>query len=244
MTLNLNKIGKYFAGCLILWLMTVSVIFAFANKSNRIVRAQSFNIQKGELIPDVKFSDLISPKASVLGVFESNRDTIKSNNPYAKYEYSGQLYEQNPKFVQSLEQKISDYIDTFRSNEGSNQHFEVPVPSIVFLETSLKYQVPLSYTLTIARLESRFGTDCYTETSATRICKHKNIYSLGLDDSGNNKTFQNWEDGVYAFGKWYQKRINEGYSTCQIWRRYNPNGDYCSKVLSMAVDIEKYFNQN
>jgi len=241
MTLNLNKIGKYIVGCLVLWVLTSSVVFVISKKSDKIAKAEVVDIQREELIPDVKFSDIITPKTAVMGVIEVKKEVIKANNPYAEYEYVGQLYEHNPKFVESLEQKISDYIDTFRSNEGSNQRFDVPVASVVFLETSLKYQVPLSYTLTIARLESRFGTDCYSQTSATRICKHKNIYSLGLDDSGNNMTFQNWEDGVYAFGQWYQDRVDEGYSTCQIWRRYNPNGDYCGKVMSMAIDIEKYF---
>jgi hypothetical protein len=224
--------------------MTLSVIFTFAHKNEKptIVQASDFGTDESSV--DVKFNNSTAVKPEVLGVSDSKNEAPKPNNPYQKYQHVADLYEQNPKYVVSLENKISEYIEKYRSNEGTNHRFDVPVPSIIFLETSLKYQVPLSYTLTIARLESRFGTDCYTKLSATRICKHKNIYSMGLDDSGNNLTFQDWEDGVYAFGKWYQDRVNEGYSTCQMWKRYNPNGDYCSKVMAMAFDIEKYFNES
>lgn len=153
------------------------------------------------------------------------------------------MYLENPKLVLSLESKIAQYMTRYRSYEGLDNKFDLPVSPIIFLETSLKYQVPLSYTLSVARLESRFGTDCYSESNLTRICKHRNIFSLGLDDSGNNWTFDTWEDGVYAFGKWYQKRVDQGYSTCQIWRLYNPNGNYCMKILDTSKDLEEFFKE-
>ena len=138
-------------------------------------------------------------------------------------------------------QKINDYITKHRSYEEYDRNYPVPASPAVFLETSLKYRVPLKYVLAIARLESRFGTDRYTRTGQlTRPGAHKNIFSIGLDDSGNNLTFNSWEDGVYAFGRWYRYFDDKGISDCQKWRIYNPNGDYCAKVEKLAAEIEQF----
>ena len=236
---NLN-LGAFFTGCLLIWIMASSVIFMIQGKDPILAQAKSIHIKAKQIIPEVKFAKIEKPQSQVLGEKEVAKPKSLPN-PYLKFPETAKLFDSNPEFVLSLEQKISDYIDKYRSYEGLDNRYDVPVRSVVFLEASLKYQVPLSYTLSIARLESRFGTDCFSEANTTRICKHKNIYSLGLDDSGNNKTFKSWEDGVYGFGAWYQKRIDENYTTCQIWRRYNPNGDYCSKVLEIASDVERFF---
>jgi len=138
-------------------------------------------------------------------------------------------------------QKTNDYIIKHRSYEEYDRNYPVPVSPAIFLETSLKYRVPLKYVLAIARLESRFGTDRYTKTGQlTRPGAHKNIFSIGLDDSGNNLTFNSWEEGVYAFGRWYRYFDDKGVSDCQKWRIYNPNGDYCTKVEKLAAEIEQF----
>jgi hypothetical protein len=247
-------LGQFFAGCLTLWIMASSVVFLIDGKNPVIARAESNQIIDQQLLPSVKFTKVAASRSAVLGA--SNKilpnqpnqakldQNIKSSvlpNPYLDFPETAKLYLQNPELVLALEHKIGDYIEKYRAFEGLNSKYEVPVGSIIFLETSLKYQVPLSYTLSVARLESRFGTDCFSDANITRICKHKNIYSMGLDDSGNNKTYNSWEDGVYGFGAWYKRRITQGYTTCQIWRRYNPNGDYCSKVLDVSKDVEDFF---
>ena len=138
-------------------------------------------------------------------------------------------------------QKTNDYIIKYRSYEEYDRNYPVPVSPAIFLETSLKYRVPLKYVLAIARLESRFGTDRYTKTGQlTRPGAHKNIFCIGLDDSGNSLTFNSWEEGVYAFGRWYRYFDDKGVSDCQKWRIYNPNGDYCAKVEKLAAEIEQF----
>jgi len=138
-------------------------------------------------------------------------------------------------------QRINDYIIKHRSYEEYDRNYPVPVSPAVFLETSLRYKVPLKYVLAVARLESRFGTDRYTKTGQlTRPGAHQNIFAIGLDDSGNNLTFNSWEESVYAFGRWYRYFDDKGVSDCRKWRIYNPNGDYCAKVEKLAEEIEQF----
>ncbi len=137
--------------------------------------------------------------------------------------------------------KIDQYISNHRSYEEFDRNYATPVGAAVFLETSIRYDVPLKYVLTIARLESRFGTDRYTRSgNLTRPGAHQNIFSIGLDDSGNNLTYGSWEEGVYAFGKWYRYFDDRGIPDCQKWRIYNPNGDYCAKVEKFAAQVQVF----
>lgn len=141
--------------------------------------------------------------------------------------------------------RIESYINQFRSYEANDRNYPVPVHPAVFLDVSLRYQVPLKYTLAIARTESRFGTDRYTASgNLTRPGEHQNIYSMGLTDGGKNITFNSWEAGVESFGKWYKKFQDRGISNCSKWKIYNPNGDYCSKVEKLAASIEIYLESN
>ncbi len=238
--------GKFFTGCFAIWIMVSSLFFLADNKKSVTVQAKSEITQENKLLPNINFKTSRGNIGIVLGAVDKSIQNpviqkISISNPYSDFPETAQLYDQNPELVLGLEQKISDYIQKYRAFEGVNQRYDVPVKSVIFLETSLKYQVPLSFVLSVARLESRFGTDCFSDANITRICKHKNIYSLGLDDQGNNKTYDSWDKGVYSFGIWYQKRVDEGYTTCQIWRRYNPNGDYCAKVLDISKDVEDFF---
>lgn len=138
-------------------------------------------------------------------------------------------------------QKTKDYIDKYRSYETYDRNYDSPVHPAVYLEMSIKYGTPLKYMLAIARTESRFGTDRYTNSGAlTRPGQFQNIYSMGLTDSGSNFGFMAWEEGVESFGKWYKKFQDRGVGDCNKWRIYNPNGDYCSKIENLAAEIEVF----
>lgn len=148
--------------------------------------------------------------------------------------------EQQKQYAELLE-KVDAYIALYRSYGTFDRDYETPIDSVVYLQVSLKYNVPMKYMMAIARLESRFGTDRFTDSGAqTRPGQYKNIYSLGLDDSGNNLNFVAWEDGVEAFGRWYKNMEEKGVSDCAKWRIYNPNGDYCSKVETTARNFEDF----
>lgn len=138
-------------------------------------------------------------------------------------------------------QKTKDYIDKYRSYETYDRNYDSPVHPAVYLEVSIKYEVPLKYMLAIARTESRFGTDRYTNSGAlTRPGQFQNIYSMGLTDSGSNLGFTTWEEGIESFGKWYKKFQDRGVGDCNKWRIFNPNGDYCSKIENLAAEIEVF----
>jgi hypothetical protein len=155
-----------------------------------------------------------------------------------KLEGNSEIVQKKKKYL-NLIKKTTEYIKKFRSYEAYDRNFESPVHPAVYVQTSFKHNVPLKYVLAIARTESRFGTDRYTRDGVlTRPGANQNIYSLGLDDSGNNKKFENWEKGVEAFGIWYERLNGQGVSDCRKWRIYNPNGDYCSKIENLANQIE------
>jgi hypothetical protein len=140
--------------------------------------------------------------------------------------------------------RINQYMKETRSLEPFDRNYPIPVNGAVYLEVSLKYNVPLKYTLAVAQRESRFGTDAYNkEGNLTRPGKYKNIFSMGLDDEGNNVGFETWEKGVESFGRWYKRFNDKGVSDCSKWRIYNPNGDYCKSIEETASQIETYLNK-
>jgi hypothetical protein len=147
---------------------------------------------------------------------------------------------QQKQYAELLE-KIAAYMQKYRSYSVLDRDYDLPVTSDVFLKISLKYNAPLKYMIAIARLESRFGSDRYTDSGAeTRPSQYKNMFSIGLDDSGNNLSYATWEDGVEGFGRWYKNLQDKGVSDCAKWKLYNPNGDYCSKVEEGARIFEDY----
>lgn len=140
--------------------------------------------------------------------------------------------------------KINQYMKETRSLEPFDRNYPIPVNGAVYLEVSLKYNVPLKYTLAVAQRESRYGTDAYDKDgNLTRPGKYKNIFSMGLDDSGNNVGFETWEKGVESFGRWYKRFNDRGFSDCSKWRIYNPNGDYCKSIEETASQIDFYLNK-
>ncbi|GAB4148228.1 MAG: hypothetical protein OHK0017_10840 [Patescibacteria group bacterium] len=236
---------EYIASWITIWLFA-SLIFLLPKfySGSVIAFAQSSTSINSSInsLPEVELiGDKNSSKRNVLGVTETVK-TKHSNNPYGQYPHVAELYRIEPEKTKRLINKISEYINIYRSY-GENSRVAVPVGPEIFLEVSLKYRTPLAYVVTIARLESRFGTHCYQEGRLSRICAHRNIYSMGLDDSGNNITFATWEDGVESFGSWYSKKINRGMNNCAIWKLYNPNGDYCSKVNMVADEVEQFFKE-
>jgi hypothetical protein len=138
-------------------------------------------------------------------------------------------------------EKVAQYLNKYRSFDNFDSSDAVPVDASYFVKVSQEYGVPLKYVLALGRSESRFGTDRYnSDGSANRIGRHKNIYSMGLDDSGGSITYNTWEDGVDAFGKWYKRHNDKGIADCNKWRIYNPNGDYCQKVEALASGIDGF----
>lgn len=138
---------------------------------------------------------------------------------------------------------VQQYIDQYRSYDKYDNQIANPINANYFINMSEKYGVPLKYSLALARSESRFGTDQFNQDgSENRIGRHLNMYSIGLDDAGGSITYPSWEAGVDAFGRWYSKFENQGYSDCAKWRIYNPNGDYCQKIENLANQIENYIN--
>jgi hypothetical protein len=148
---------------------------------------------------------------------------------------------QNSPLVTDLVPKISSYINRYSSYDNFDASGSSPVSPEYYLEVSQKYNVPIKYVLAVGRMESRFGTDQYDQYgNLNRIGANKNIYSIGLDDAGNNVAFGSWEQGVDAFGRWYKKFNDRGVTDCNKWRIYNPNGDYCQKVEAVANEVD-YF---
>ena len=140
--------------------------------------------------------------------------------------------------------KINQYMKETRSLEPFDRNLPIPVSGSVYLQVSQDYNTPLKYVLAVAQRESRFGTDVYDKDgNLTRPGKYKNIFSIGLDDSGNNIGFETWEKGVVSFGKWYKNFQDRGVSDCNKWRIYNPNGDYCKSIEETASQIDYYLNR-
>lgn len=187
--------------------------------------------------------DLGDKKKSVLSVFEIATFTdLDKLNP-ENIKQTSKLSETKLTYLEMVS-KIGKYIQLYRSQDPIDRNYASPVHPAVYLDTALKYDVPLKYMLAIARSESRFGTDRFdNEGNLTRPGEFKNIYSLGLDDSGNNHGFENWEKGVEAFGKWYQRFQKKGVNDCSKWRIFNPNGDYCAKVEALSNEIQTFLDK-
>jgi hypothetical protein len=165
-------------------------------------------------------------------------DTVSRDTLVAQVETT-----EEKKAILATIEKIDAYVTNHRSYEVFDRDYETPVHSATYLDVARRYNVPLKYVLAIARLESRFGTDRFTNNgNLTRPGQYQNIYSIGLTDGGQNLKYETWEEGVEGFGKWYTKFHERGISDCAKWRIYNPNGDYCAKVENLASEIEEYLN--
>jgi hypothetical protein len=197
---------------------------------------------------DVKTNQTSSPatnSTSVSGLFGSSslEDLNKQEFNSSKLQADLDLIQKKEGVIKKID-RINEYMKKYRSLEPLDRNYPIPVNGAVYLEVSQQYNVPLKYVVAVAQRESRFGTDRYnTEGGLTRPGKYKNIYSMGLDDDGNNLGFETWEKGVESFGKWYKKFHDRGVSDCAKWRIYNPNGDYCKAVEDTANEIDIYLNK-
>jgi hypothetical protein len=197
---------------------------------------------------DVKNNQSATPtnnSTSVSGLFGSSslEDLNKQEFNSGKLQADLDLIQKKESVIKKID-RINDYMKKYRSLEPLDRNYPIPVNGAVYLEVSQQYNVPLKYVVAVAQRESRFGTDRYnTEGGLTRPGKYKNIYSMGLDDDGNNLGFETWEKGVESFGKWYKKFNDRGVSDCAKWRIYNPNGDYCKAIEDTASEIDVYLNK-
>jgi hypothetical protein len=186
-----------------------------------------------------------SPTGSVMSLFgvSSLENLNKQEFNSSKFKSELDLIKTKQESIDKIN-KINKYMKESRSLEPYDRNYPIPVNGAVYMEVSLKYNVPLKYTLAVAQRESRFGTDAYDKDgNLTRPGKYKNIFSMGLDDEGNNVGFETWEKGVESFGRWYKRFNDRGFSDCSKWRIYNPNGDYCKAIEETASQIESYLNK-
>lgn len=216
---------------------TINQVISLPDIQKKITESLASSQTKTETIKN-------SDTANLLSLFKANSygEIAKLNSQELEDLSSKTVNEAQLKktYLQQIK-KINSYIENNRSYEVYDRDQKTPVDGAVYLGVSLEYNAPLKYVLAIARTESRFGTDAYTNTgNLTRPGQYKNIYSMGLTDSGSNIGFDTWEDGVKSFGKWYKKFQDRGVSDCSKWRIYNPNGDYCAKIEGLANEIDLY----
>jgi hypothetical protein len=143
----------------------------------------------------------------------------------------------------TLSKKIDSYIATYRSYDVYDNQLASPLNGLTYIAVSEQTGMPLKYMLAISRAESRFGTDRFLASgNLSRPGQYLNACSIGLDDSGGNIGFASWEEGLEACGKWYQYFESRGVPDCRKWGIFNPNGDYCSKIETLANEINSYLN--
>ena len=225
-----NKVIAFgLLGCLVFGLSLVQ-----QSGEIRGVEAMSFNSSWNSAISSISATNTIS-KTQNLG--------FSYQNPFLDYPNLDKAYLNDPEYTKRTVEKIANYIEQNRSRDIFDARAGSPIEAAFCYETAIKYHVPLDQMLAVARSESRFGTDCYTGSgNPTRICTYKNIFSIGLTET-SSLGFENWEAGVESFGRLYKLRKDRGYSDCEIWRIYNPNGEYCTKILSLASRINIFLTQ-
>lgn len=205
------------------------------------------NLDKAKLNLEQKNSGVApiavtSTNSSILSVFGISSYDSLSSITKDKIEEEAKLTSTKIEYIKTIE-KIENYINEYRSYDIYDRDYASPVHPAKYLDVSIKYNTPLKYVLALARNESRFGTDRFTNSgNPTRPNTYKNIYSIGLTGSSSSG-YNTWEDGVEAFGKWYKSFHDRGVSDCRKWRIYNPNGDYCTKIEEMASQIQAYLDK-
>jgi len=141
----------------------------------------------------------------------------------------------------ALSKKIDSYMATYRSFEPYDNQLSLPLTGMTYIAVSEQTGMPLKYLMAISRAESRFGSDRFLSSgNLTRPGQYLNPCSIGLDDEGGNIGFASWEEGLLACGEWYQYFESRGVPDCRKWGIFNPNGDYCSKIETLASEIDYY----
>jgi hypothetical protein len=224
----------------------ISVSTSSANMVTDILHVPNGEVDSSKAAIFIEASTkILSPKLTVQNVFIEKAPEIKAAEQVKTAEITELVKEPKVEIPAPKNSvnvfAVQQYIDQYRSYDNYDNQIQNPVSAQYFIDMSARYKVPLKYSLAMARSESRFGTDQFNQDgSDNRIGRHLNMYSIGLDDAGGSITYPSWEAGVDAFGRWYTKFENQGYSDCAKWRIYNPNGDYCQKIENLASQIENY----
>ncbi len=144
----------------------------------------------------------------------------------------------------NLIKKIDAYITKTRSYDSYNKEYTSPVHPAVYLETSLKYEIPLKYLLSLAQLDSQFGTTRFTN-SGTETNTHlsRNVFSIGLENSNHQIIFEDWRDSLAAMGNWYKFYGEKGIEDCQKWELYRPDENFCNIVNQNSKEIEEFMGE-
>jgi hypothetical protein len=222
--------------CALLVIAFSTTLSIFSDKANQVVKsAEAMSFKSG-------WNSTINSISTSSHKINTSEPKFSYINPYFEYPNLNKSYQNDPQHTNAIIDKIRQYIKENSSRDSFDAEFNSPVNAEQYLETAIKYHVPIDQMLAVARSESRFGTDCYTSNgSMTRICIYKNIFSIGLTES-SSIGFKTWNEGVDAFGRLYQNRKDRGFDDCGIWRIYNPNGDYCSKIFDLANKITIYLD--
>jgi hypothetical protein len=212
-------------------------------KFNQVINVDKLKQQLDASIQTVSQSSAPAvDQSSLQSVFGVQNLSDIDNISVAAVQQENQNTDLKVKYL-NLINKIDLYISKYRSYDTNDRDYATPVSGAEYLSVSLKYNIPLKYLLAIARAESRFGTDRFTQDgNPTRPGAHQNIFSLGLTDSGSNITFPTWYDGVVAMGKWWQNFDQKGVSIDRRLKIFNPNGDYPGKIDGLASQIDTFLN--
>jgi hypothetical protein len=218
--------------------------------SEGAITQEEFEAWMNEHYPDqagiepVENEQAQTPPESVLELFgaESIEDINRVDLDRANINSQISTFQRKDDIIE-LNNKINEYIATYRSYEPFDNQLETPLTGMSYIAVSEQTGMPLKYMLAIARAESRFGTDRFTASgNLTRPGQHNNACSIGLDDEGGNITFATWEEGLIACGEWYEYFESRGVPDCRKWGIFNPNGDYCSKIETLAAEIDLYLS--
>ena len=134
---------------------------------------------------------------------------------------------------------IAEYVTTNRSYGPYDRNFAPPVHPAVFVDTAIKYNVPLKYIVVLAKYTSKFGTDAYDDSGkSTMTSTRKNMYLLGGSAVSGVQQFDTWEEGVDSFGQWYSFSEEKGVIGCKKWALFSTSADFCNQVETDAAQFE------
>jgi hypothetical protein len=151
-------------------------------------------------------------------------DSLKSN-----YETFDSVKKEYAKKIIAL----NSYFLLYRSSNIKDKDNPIPLSAAQYLDASLKYKIELKYLVAVAQKESSFGTLGTGETGVVEVTySNKNLTGFGRAENGQSVwKFDNWETGLFALAKWYQKLGDAGVIGC----------DRCEKTENQAKVFEEYF---
>lgn len=141
---------------------------------------------------------LISGEIS-LSEFDTAIGNFDSQNGILGGKYDITTYATDPKHEQRV-QSIYDTIGTISDSNDANEAIKSlssnsPITGTMVMNASQSYNVDPAAIIAIMQQDSSLGT-------AGLGVKTKNPGNVGNDDSGRTVTFNSWQEGVNAVGKW------------------------------------------